>query len=111
MGQSQSGQEAACFRANRGTAKVFGRRSRSGVDEIRAEQTDINTSPQRNAHTDAHTHASADTWRERRKTFFTENKKLRKEVCRERERAREKGRVVEEERRERRRPRQTPRPP
>lgn len=55
MGQSQSGQEAVCFRANQSAAKVFGQRSRSGTDEIREEQTGINTSPQ--THTHAHTEA------------------------------------------------------
>lgn len=82
MGQSQSGQEAVCFRANRGAAKVFGRRSRSGADEIRAEQTDINTSPQRHARTrtSMHTHTHTDT--DTRRKIFTENKRQGNKVCR-----------------------------
>lgn len=61
MSQSQGGREAVCVRANRGAAKVFGRRSRSGANEIRAEQTDINTSPKRHAQTDRHAQTPAQT--------------------------------------------------
>lgn len=70
MSQSQGGREAVCFRANRGAAKVFGRRSRSGANEIRAEQTDINTSP-RDMHRQTDTTTSTDS---RRKIFLQKTK-------------------------------------
>lgn len=76
MGQSQSRQEAVCFRANQDAAKVFGRRSRSGTNEIRAEQTDINTSLQ--THTDTHS-LHTRTRRHSEEFFFHRKQKTREQ--------------------------------